>query len=246
MCNIQAFNAFSFHLFPSFPHYFSLNNSFLRARIRVRNTDPLWSGAFLISGSGIYISESRILDPTYISESLVAIFLEKTNIYNLPPFQPPVVSHLTLRTFNCYFPVKQMTFIDGNDVAHHPDGGHDGARRSSPPINPQNAYRAVLWQAIKNMEAGGDHSSPHCIQVRCCESDPEFLGYWLIGWLIDRLIDWADFLLIFKRAETSVYNIGKFVLLKVPSSQIGSAWEWYHWIGLEKDINRFRFLIFWF
>jgi hypothetical protein len=22
------------------------------------------------------------------------------------------------------------------------------------------------------------------------------------------------------------------------------AWEWYHWIGLEKDINRYRFLIF--
>ncbi len=32
----------------------------------------------------------------------------------------------------------------------------------------------------------------------------------------------------------------------VPSGQIGSAWEWYHWIGLEKDINRFRVLIFWF
>ncbi len=26
--------------------------------------------------------------------------------------------------------------------------------------------------------------------------------------------------------------------LKVPSGQIGSAWEGYHWIGLEKDINR--------
>jgi hypothetical protein len=25
--------------------------------------------------------------------------------------------------------------------------------------------------------------------------------------------------------------------LKVPSGQIGSAWEWHHWIGLEKDIN---------
>ncbi len=32
--------------------------------------------------------------------------------------------------------------------------------------------------------------------------------------------------------------------LKVPSGQIGSTWEWYHWIGLEKDINRYRFLIF--
>ncbi len=29
--------------------------------------------------------------------------------------------------------------------------------------------------------------------------------------------------------------------LKVPSGQIGSAWEWYYWIGLQKDINRYRF-----
>jgi hypothetical protein len=36
------------------------------------------------------------------------------------------------------------------------------------------------------------------------------------------------------------------VNLKVPSSQIGSTWEWYHWIGLEKDINRYRFWIFLF
>ncbi len=36
------------------------------------------------------------------------------------------------------------------------------------------------------------------------------------------------------------------LILKVPSGQIGSEWEWYHWIGLEKDINRYRFLIFWF
>jgi hypothetical protein len=27
--------------------------------------------------------------------------------------------------------------------------------------------------------------------------------------------------------------------LKVPSRQIRSAWEWHHWIDLEKDINRF-------
>ncbi len=36
------------------------------------------------------------------------------------------------------------------------------------------------------------------------------------------------------------------VLLKVPSGQIGFAWEWYHWISLEKDINRYRFSIFYF
>ena len=34
--------------------------------------------------------------------------------------------------------------------------------------------------------------------------------------------------------------------LKVPSGQIGSAWEWYHWKALLKDINRFMFLIFYF
>jgi hypothetical protein len=32
--------------------------------------------------------------------------------------------------------------------------------------------------------------------------------------------------------------------LKVPSGQIRSAWECYHWIGIEKDINRNMFLIF--
>ncbi len=32
--------------------------------------------------------------------------------------------------------------------------------------------------------------------------------------------------------------------LKVPSGQIGSTWEWYHWISLEKDSNRYGFLIF--
>jgi hypothetical protein len=32
--------------------------------------------------------------------------------------------------------------------------------------------------------------------------------------------------------------------LKVPSGQIGSAWESNQWIGLEKDINRYRFLFF--
>ncbi len=32
--------------------------------------------------------------------------------------------------------------------------------------------------------------------------------------------------------------------LKVPSGQIGSAWEWYHWKALLNDINRYLFLIF--
>ncbi len=31
------------------------------------------------------------------------------------------------------------------------------------------------------------------------------------------------------------------ISLKIPSGQIGSAWEWYHWIGLEKDINHYIF-----
>jgi hypothetical protein len=30
---------------------------------------------------------------------------------------------------------------------------------------------------------------------------------------------------------------GFLVTLKVPSGRIGSAWEWYHWIGLEKWIQ---------
>ncbi len=33
---------------------------------------------------------------------------------------------------------------------------------------------------------------------------------------------------------------------KVPSGQIVSTWEWYHWIGLKKVINHYRFLIFLF
>ncbi len=35
-----------------------------------------------------------------------------------------------------------------------------------------------------------------------------------------------------------------FGILKVPSGQIGSTWEWYHWIGLERDINLYRFFNF--
>ncbi len=44
----------------------------------------------------------------------------------------------------------------------------------------------------------------------------------------------------------STFSFSKkfFCYLKVPSGQIGSSWDWYHWIGLEKDINRYRFLIF--
>ncbi len=36
-------------------------------------------------------------------------------------------------------------------------------------------------------------------------------------------------------------------ILKVPSGQIRSAWEWYryHWISLDKGINRCRFFKFW-
>jgi hypothetical protein len=34
------------------------------------------------------------------------------------------------------------------------------------------------------------------------------------------------------------------IYLKVPSGQIRSVWEWYHWIHLDKDINRYGFLIF--
>jgi len=37
-----------------------------------------------------------------------------------------------------------------------------------------------------------------------------------------------------------------FGLFKGTSGQIGSAQEWYHRIGLEKDINRYWFFIFYF
>ncbi len=47
-----------------------------------------------------------------------------------------------------------------------------------------------------------------------------------------------------------VFTIGgrpsNYFRLKVPSGQIGSKWEWYHWKALEKDINRYKFLIFYF
>ena len=46
--------------------------------------------------------------------------------------------------------------------------------------------------------------------------------------------------------SVSIIMLFNNVMLKVPSGQIGSAWEWYHWIGLKKDINRFRFFIFYF
>jgi hypothetical protein len=32
--------------------------------------------------------------------------------------------------------------------------------------------------------------------------------------------------------------------LKIPSGQIGSALEWYYWIGLEKDINSYIYFYF--
>ncbi len=35
-------------------------------------------------------------------------------------------------------------------------------------------------------------------------------------------------------------------ILKVKFSQIGPAWGWHHWIGLDKDINRYRLLNFLF
>ncbi len=48
--------------------------------------------------------------------------------------------------------------------------------------------------------------------------------------------------------HTSIESLGKTVLIRDKGSlvQIASAGEWYHWIGLEKDINRCRFFIFYF
>jgi hypothetical protein len=51
---------------------------------------------------------------------------------------------------------------------------------------------------------------------------------------------------VWKRYQyTSRIKKRSFKELKVPSSPIRSAWERYHWIGLEKDINRrYSFFIF--
>ena len=43
--------------------------------------------------------------------------------------------------------------------------------------------------------------------------------------------------------KTFLYRETGSFTLKVPSGQIGSAWEWYHWKALLKDINRYMFLI---
>ncbi len=43
----------------------------------------------------------------------------------------------------------------------------------------------------------------------------------------------------------SIFSQDENQALKVQSGQIGSAWEWYHWIGLEKDIIHYR-LFFYF
>ncbi len=43
-----------------------------------------------------------------------------------------------------------------------------------------------------------------------------------------------------------LYTMNRFDALKVPSGQIGSTWEWYHCIGLEKEINGYRFFIYFF
>jgi hypothetical protein len=39
-------------------------------------------------------------------------------------------------------------------------------------------------------------------------------------------------------------NMNHKAVLKVSYGQTGSAWEWCHWIGLEKDIKHYRFLNF--
>ncbi len=43
--------------------------------------------------------------------------------------------------------------------------------------------------------------------------------------------------------RSTIVHIFFNAVLKVPSGQIGSAWEWHHWINLVKDINHY---VFWF
>ncbi len=55
--------------------------------------------------------------------------------------------------------------------------------------------------------------------------------------------------MIFVKEYNGLHNFPTLVIplnFKVQYSQIGSASEWYHWKGLEKDINRYRFFIFYF
>ncbi len=57
----------------------------------------------------------------------------------------------------------------------------------------------------------------------------------------------AGFVSLGKTFTVSAVLLQTFVFnLKVPSGQIGSKWELYHWKALEKDINRYKFLIFYF
>ncbi len=46
------------------------------------------------------------------------------------------------------------------------------------------------------------------------------------------------------RAIEEITSVCKERHLKVSSGQIRSAWEWYHWIGHDKDISHNGFLIF--
>jgi hypothetical protein len=47
-----------------------------------------------------------------------------------------------------------------------------------------------------------------------------------------------------KRVVVKMKNQNFVEIQGIPSGQIRAAREWYHWIRLEKDINRNRFLIF--
>jgi hypothetical protein len=58
------------------------------------------------------------------------------------------------------------------------------------------------------------------------------------------LLERKPLLISRKRKSTGLYLYIFFQELKVPSCQIGSAREWYHWKGLKKDINLYMFLIF--
>jgi hypothetical protein len=66
----------------------------------------------------------------------------------------------------------------------------------------------------------------------------------VLDWLITRIWKWARKKPILWQ-KINLFRYGK-QGLKVPSGQIGSAWEWYHWIGLKKNINRYRFTVLFF
>ncbi len=70
-------------------------------------------------------------------------------------------------------------------------------------------------------------------------------GFWGLKWPVLGLTWGRDQFKFFRCSIDFITQKAYFSWLKVPSGQIGSAWEWYHWIGLKKSSTAtdFDFLI---